>query len=531
MNSMRIVSIGGGPAELHPVRAPARARRRWGVHPVLALVLLCTGPNPSARDSERTPRPNVLILLTDDQAFGTLSCQDHPYVETPSIDRIFSEGASFRNAFVTTSLCSPSRASFFSGQWVRRHEVVTNSQSLPERLVTFATVLSGEGYETAYFGKWHMGAQPQPYPGFSRAFSYVGQGVHRDPEFHRDGAPVRLKGFTDELAAEALIAFLREERESPFLAMLGFKSPHGPLKPPERFGDLFAAIDPAPPPNHDSHPPFPHREEWLRLAGDEGVDPQDLELPENWAGEFGQRETNWSDRSRRQLRRYWRLITSVDENVGRILGALDELGLAADTIVVYASDNGYAYGEHGMTGKRSSYEESMRIPFGLRYPRAVRPVEIHELVLNVDLAPTLLELCGAPPQPSIQGRSLVPLLTGESVHWREEFLYEYFRESLFMRDSPYYSYATPTMIALRTRTAKLVTYPEYPSWSQFFDLLQDPLERSDLLAGAELSPELAATIAELEARLALTEEELGPWPDVRSPSHSGRKPAGRESGD
>jgi arylsulfatase A-like enzyme len=471
-----------------------------------ALVLLSCAAL-TACDAER-PRPNVLVLLSDDQATGTLSCEGHEVLRTPAIDRIAAEGALFTNAFVTTSLCSPSRVSFFTGQWARTHGIITNSQPLTEEVETFATILAASGYETAYFGKWHMGNQRGPRPGFTRSISYNGQGDYHDCTFVVDGQRTPSRGFVDDVATDYLIAYLGAQREQPFAAVLGFKSAHGPREPAERFAQQFADVKLDAPPNADDMAPFPRKDEWESMAAAADTEMGAFAPSEHWREGFERsRAPGWyGDDQRERLRDYWRLIAGIDENVGRILDALDELELADDTIVVYASDNGFANGEHGMSGKRSAYEESMRIPFVLRYPPLGARDPIDELVLNVDLAPTLLELCRVAIPEAMQGRSLVPLLSGETVEWRRDFLYEYFRESDHDPDG-WFAYASPTLLAVRTDApSKLVVYPDYPTWTEYFQLDSDPFERSNAADAMD-------GVAALRARLAELEAALGPRPE------------------
>jgi arylsulfatase A-like enzyme len=470
----------------------------------LALASACSGPDPE------TVRPNVLVLLSDDQAAGTMSCEGHPVLRTPSIDRIAAEGALFSNAFVTTSLCSPSRVSFLSGQWARTHGILTNSQPLTEEVETFATLLSKAGYETAYFGKWHMGAQRGPRPGFERSISYHGQGHYHGNVFVEGGERVPTRGFVDDEATSFLIDFLREPRERPFAAVLGFKSAHGPREPAERYARLFADVEIEAPPNADVMAPFPRKDEWEALAEAAGIEMGAYAPPEDWRRGFERtRAPGWyGDDQRERLRDYWRLIAGIDENVGRILDALDELGLAERTVVVFASDNGFANGEHGMSGKRSAYEESMRIPFVLRYPPLGARDAVDELVLNVDLAPTLLELCAVPVPATMQGRSLVPLLTNEAVEWRRDFLYEYFREAEHETDG-WFAYAAPTLLAVRTDApSKLIVYRGYASWTEYFRLDSDPWERVNAVSATDEVARLTARLAELEA-------EIGPRPAAK----------------
>ena len=455
-------------------------------------------------------RPNVVVLVADDQAHGTLSALGHPFLETPSIDRIARGGTVFANAFVTTSLCSPARVSLLTGQWARVHGVVTNSQPLPPGAVTFASVLAGAGYETACFGKWHMGARPGARPGFETWASYDGQGVYRDSTFDVNGVPTPSRGFVDDVTTDYAIEFLRAPRQRPFLAYVGFKAAHGPREPDPRFASAYAELVPEPPPNADAPPPFPRRAEWDALVAAAGVPPEELRPPDGWAEGLDRRGPASYDAEQVERRRdYYRLIAALDENVGRILGALDELGLADGTIVLYASDHGFANGEHGRTGKRTAYEESMRTLLLLKDPRRAGGT-VEQLALNVDVAPTLIELCGLDVPAGMQGRSLVPLLDGQSVEWRRDFLYEYYRESDFLRPWTWFAHAVPSILALRTdEPSKLIVYPGREAWTELYRLDADPWETDNVARSDPSAARMRARLAELEA-------ELGPRPGGRA---------------
>ena len=300
------------------------------------------------------------------------------------------------------------------------------------------------------------------------------------------------------MATDFALEFLRRERDAPFLLCLAFKGTHRPRTPPARHAQLFADATFEPPANYASLPPFPRRTEWSdlsRRAGEVVVD----EPSEDWAEDFGKRVPWVAARNvDRTIRDYLRLVTALDENVGRILGALDELGLAEDTLVIYASDNGFIDREHGIGGKGTAYEGSMRSLLLVRYPRLAARGAVDRLVLNVDVAPTVLELAGLAVPDCMQGRSLVPLLErGDEAPWRTEVLYEFYRSRMYG--------GIPTTLAVRGERYKLITYPGYPSWTELFDLAQDPLEMRDLAD----SPEHGEVRAALERRLAEIEAELG----------------------
>jgi arylsulfatase A-like enzyme len=470
---------------------------------VAALTVACGAGDNVDAGADAHSRPSIVFLLSDDQSYGTMGHEGESWMRTPGIDRLAAEGVRFTRAFVTTSLCSPSRASFLSGRWARSHGVLDNQTELPFDLPTFASELRDAGYDTAYVGKWHMGWQRER-PGFDVSASYLRQGTYQDGVFELNGKPVNTAGWVDDVATDYALEFLREERDAPFLLVVGFKSPHAPPQPPDRLLGLYEGETLAPPPNVAAIPPYPRAKELDSLAA-KGIQKTPYRVPEDWVGLLGkerkrsrpEKGTNWLKAHRRA---YHQLIAGIDENVVRILDLMDELGLTENTIVVYASDNGLGNGAHGTLIKRAAYEESIRVPLLVRYPPLVQPgTSVDRLALNVDLAPTLLELAGVDAPGAMQGRSLVPLLAGREAEWRTSFVYENFYEPPF---------ETPTLYALRTETWKLIEYPGFPGWTELFHLAGDPHETENL-AGSE---EHAATLAALRAELAKRERTIGPRP-------------------
>ncbi|HEX6014198.1 MAG TPA: sulfatase-like hydrolase/transferase, partial [Geminicoccaceae bacterium] len=415
--------------------------------------------------AETARRPNIVVMLTDDQRWDAVGVVQRALGErgrfpwlraaTPNMDRIAAEGFRFRNAFTVSALCSPSRAAFLTGRYNHLNGVANNRTPFPLASVTYATLLRAAGYRTGYFGKWHMGTQRER-PGFDRHASYLNQGRYFDAPFLVDGVPTSTTGWVDDVSTAYAADFIRRNAGRPFLVILGFKSPHRIPLPPPRLKDRFASTALASAPNAASYAPYDPSPEPAALSTEE-------------------------------IRDYFRTLVGVDQNVGRVLEALDEAGLTADTVVVFASDNGYFLGEHGIPGKvvpgdddgnkRNAYEESLRIPALVRYPRlGRRGIVLGGSVLNIDLAPTLLELAGVPRPTSIQGRSWVPLLSGQSASVRDGFLYEYFYES---------GYVVPTIVALRRSRHKLVRYPGRPEWRELFDLATDSGETRNLVNDPE----------------------------------------------
>ncbi len=417
--------------------------------PALAAALML-----AASPFAAVPRqPNLLLVFTDDQRWDAMSVVQReqgdrarfPWLRTPHMDRLAAEGVRFRNAFVTLPLCAPSRAVFLTGRYNHLNGIANNRTPFPADSVTHSTLLRAAGYTTGYIGKWHMGNQGGKRPGFDYSASFLGQGRYFDCAIEVNGVPTPSQGWVDDVTTDYAIRFLREHRDRPFAMMLGYKATHGPFDPPERARDRFAGEQARPVPNLASRAIYRGPADEPATAAKGGA-------------------TNLG---------YFRCISALDDNLGRLLGALDELGLAEDTVVVFSSDNGYYLGEHGLGDKRSLYEESIRIPMLARYPRAFpRGRVVDEMVLNLDLAPSWLDLAGLPSNPGMQGRSWRPLAEARPVAWRSAFLAQYFRENTFP--------TTPTTVAVRTPTAKLIRYPGHDEWTELFNLADDPYETRNL---------------------------------------------------
>ncbi len=399
--------------------------------------------------AQRAPaRPNIIFLLTDDQRWDQMSCAGHAVLRTPSMDRIAREGARFANAFVTTALCSPSRASFLTGRYAHAHGVQGNQRDIAEaeQRRTFPYLLREAGYETAYFGKFHMGNSPQPHLGFDHWAVLPGQGRYIDPIFNVNGETRTIAGHSAAVTVDMALEWMRRPRAKPSCMVVGFKEPHGPWTPPAHLQSLYseAAVE-AP-----------------------KTDPRDLE---GKPATVRNRPAPDPERYAESRRNYWRCITAADEQIGRILNALDQLRAAENTVVVFAGDNGFFLGEFGLGDKRYAYDVSLRIPLLVRYPPLIRPGTVPaQTVLNIDLCPTLLDLAGASIPSGVHGTSWRPLF-GKPEKWRQAFLYEYFREE---------KYPPPTMQAWRTERFKYIRYLDSSDAEELYDLRSDPEERRNL---------------------------------------------------
>ena len=433
-------------------------------------------PMPESRPgplAEAPPRlapgaPNVVFILSDDHRFDAMGHAGHPFVETPSLDRLAAEGVRFTRAYVTSSLCSPSRASFLTGTYPHRHGVWNNFTPWSAENQTFLEHLGAAGYATAFIGKWHMPGGLPELRGVDHFVTFTavgGQGVYEWCPLVVDGReePSHTRYIATELTNRALAWLDLQEAGRPFALVLSHKNVHAGFLPDEpersRYADAPLAL-----------PPGAHTWSGMTLAQYVHLNAQPLEA---------------------SVRRYAEAVVSLDREIGRLLDSLAERGLEEGTVVVYASDNGYLWGEHGLVDKRWAFEESIRVPFLVRYPASGhRPGESRDaLVANVDLAPTLLELAGLPVPDWMQGASLAPLLRDPAASVRDAFFYAYYEEP---------PYPVPSVRALVTPQYKYAEYDREPP--QLFDLEADPRERENLAAAKpQLASELAARLHALAA--------------------------------
>jgi N-acetylglucosamine-6-sulfatase len=425
----------------------------------------------------RSKRPNLVFILVDDLRWDALGCTGHPFARTPNIDRIAREGVNFRNAFVTTPLCSPARGSFLTGQYVHKHGVTTNrdNAALSHRLETFPKLLHDAGYATGYVGKWHMGTDDSPRPGFDRWVSFPGQGRFDNPPMNVDGKRIDADGYMTDILARHAADFIREKREKPFCLYLAHKAVHGPFTPAERHKADYTSDPILRRPNY--HHEAADKEALARSRS------SNLSTGRGAADEV--------------IRNQIRCMNSVDESVAAVYDALKDAGKLDNTLILFTSDNGYFWGEHGLGDKRWAYEESIRIPMLARLPGVIRPgSNLNGMALNIDVAPTMLHLAGVEVPKTMHGRSLVPLLRGYRVKWRDSFLAEYFREPNFPR--------TPAWRAVRNQRWKYIQYPGGEGRDELFDLAADPYELKNAAADPKHQTVAAGLKKTLEQILAST---------------------------
>lgn len=399
--------------------------------------------SPFRRNTEK--RPNIIFILSDDHRWDAMGCMGHPTIKTPNMDRLSQEGILFKNAFVTTSLCSPSRASFLTGQYARNHGVRNNLLPWDNKNTTFLELLKGAGYRTGFIGKWHMPGKLPRLRGLDRFVTFTasgGQGVYFDCPMIVDGkeTPSRKKYITDELTDYAL-DFIQDNHEEPFCLYLSHKAVHFPFTPPDDLKDLYKGQELKLPPESDT---------WTTLTN----------------GNF------YPGTLQSYYQKYLACVTGVDRSIGSIMKNLEAMNIADNTVVIYAGDNGHFFGEHHLYDKRWAYEESIRVPFIVRFPRMIKNPgsKAKQMILNIDLAPTLLDIAGLKIPDSVDGMSILPLLKKRKTRWRRAWLYEYFKD---------YSYSIPDIKAVRTSRYKYIEYGNRQK-PELYDLQKDPGEKKNI---------------------------------------------------
>jgi len=461
-------------------------------------------------------RRNIVFILTDDHRYNLMGCAGHPWIQTPHLDRMAKGGVLFENAFVTSSLCSPSRASILTGLYPHAHRIQDNFTELNPKLMTFPQVLRKAGYKTGFFGKWHMGgASDAPRPGFDHWVSFFGQGEYYDPMLNINGGQEKRKGYMTDILTDEAERFIRQQN-GPFMLYLSHKAIHSPFEPAPRHRDLYKNEQmPRPKSMWYRDDWYATKPEWIkrRRATRHGVD--------GAIGHLAPLEDLYKD--------YCRSLSAIDESTGRILDLLDRRRLLNDTLVVYMGDNGYLWGEHGLIDKRSMHEPSIRIPMITHCPDLFAQGRRSECVLNNDICPTFLDAAGVEVPKGLHGQSMVPVLRNQASNWRNEFLYEYEWE----RDFPY----TPTIYGLRTKQYSLMQY--YGIWDidELYDIQKDPDQMNNLLAGTQMlshdrmraviriqDPEKRKLMDSLQARMERLLRESG-----GDPRFAGREPEGAKA--
>ena len=427
-------------------------------------------------------RRNIIFILTDDHRYDAIGfLKGQAFLETPHMDSLARDGAHCKNAFVTTALCSPSRASILTGQYAHKHKVIDNQTAIPRGTRFFPQLLQKAGYSTGFFGKWHMGGESDnPQPGFDKWVSFLGQGTYYPTKngLNIDGKRVPQKGYvTDELTDYAVDWMSTVPKGKPFFVYLSHKAVHSEFMPAERHKGKFANAKFVPPPTMAAEGEMAQgRPMWVQNQRNSwhGVDfpyHSDLDIAEYY-------------------KRYAETLCAVDDSVGRVLDALKKRGELDSTLVIYMGDNGFAFGEHGLIDKRTAYEESMRVPMLVRCPEIFKGGQtVPQVIANIDIAPICLAVAGVPTPADCQGMNFLPVLEGKKVQWREGLLYEYYWERNFPQ--------TPTIHALRGDRYKYIRCHGIWDLNELYDLQEDPRETRNLIN----SPKHAAIVRSMNAEL------------------------------
>ena len=463
------------------------------------LLMALTACSTSVKETHQTRRPNIIVVLVDDMRWDEFGQAGHNFIKTPHIDRLAKEGVTFKNAFATTPLCSPSRASFLTGQYAHSNGIIDNQahNELSHQLNTFPKQLHDNGYATAFIGKWHMGNDDTPRSGFDYWASLRGQGEAIDPGLNINGQQQTIKGYVTDILTDQSLHFINQKREQPFLLYLAHKALHpnvvqrddgstsniaqGGFVAADRHKGMYDSAVFTRRPNYNI-PPVDKPALARKIAG----------LP-LLSAETSTKEKTIRERSE--------MLMAVDEGLGVILKNLEDKSELDNTIVVFTSDHGYWYGEHCLDEERRlAYEEAIRIPMLVRYPSLIKAGSTSDqMVLSIDLASTLLEMAGVTPGNQLQGKSWVPIFTEKVNDWRNSFLVEYYSDTVF-----------PRMLnmgykAVRNHQYKYIHYVDLEGMNELYDIIKDPYELHNLID----DPTMAGVLAEMKEELNRLLQETG----------------------
>ena len=435
-----------------------------------SLIALMT---PVVAKSDVMPE-RVIFILSDDHRHDFMGFTGKiPWLETPNMDRMASDGAHFSNAYVTTSLCSPSRATILTGLYAHQHTIVDNQAPNPGGLTYFPEYLQKAGYQTAFFGKWHMGDHSDdPQPGFNHWESFKGQGVYYGPLLNINGAHTQYDKtvYTTDLLTEHAIEWMQAQpKNQPYFLYLSHKSVHAEFAPAQRHKGRYSAKAYTLPATFDQT----KTGEYRNLKWPEWVQQQRI----SWHGVDYMYHQNRS--LQEQVHNYCETLLGVDDSIGQIMKYLDEAGLTDSTLVIYMGDNGFSWGEHGLIDKRHFYEESGKVPLLMHFPNGIQPKQrIDALVNNTDIAPTILAAADLSAPKEFVGHSMLQVLNGKApINWRQNIFYEYYWEYDFPM--------TPTTFGVRDARYKFIRYHGIWDRNELYDLENDPNEMNNLIEDTE----------------------------------------------
>jgi arylsulfatase A-like enzyme len=457
-------------------------------------------------------RPNILYIMADDHASHAISAYGSVINKTPHIDRIAAGGMRLNNCFCTNSICTPSRGAILTGQYSHRNGIYTLDDKLDPSHNHAAKELQKAGYQTGMIGKWHLGTDPT---GFDFWNILPGQGVYYNPNFITRDGKQKHEGYCTDIIGDLSLEFLKQrDRKKPFFLMSHHKAPHRPWQPGPKYAHLFdGETIPEPDNLYDHYQGKPKSVASVTMKVGEDMDIKSDLKTEKPAGLEGDALRKWAYQL--YIKDYLRCIQSVDDNVGRMLDYLESEGLAKNTIVIYTSDQGFFLGDHGWFDKRLMYEESLRMPFLVRYPGVIRPGSVsNAMVLNIDFAETFLDYAGAAAPAEMQGRSFRAVLEGRTPgNWRTSMYYRYWMHNTA-------DHHVPAHYGIRTHQWKLIYYygkplgmkganpPDTePDW-ELFDMEKDPREMHNLYQ----DPKYSGVVTQLKAEMAKLQKEAGDSP-------------------
>jgi arylsulfatase A-like enzyme len=493
-----------------------------GMHHSLAFLLglgVLASPPIFAATNASPARPNILFIMSDDHAAHAVSAYGSRINQTPHIDRLAKEGLRFNNCFAVNSICTPSRASILTGKYSHINGVTVFNRFNGSQW-TVAKALQAAGYHTGMIGKWHLQSDPT---GFDYWNILVGQGFYQNPVFIEMGQRKKLNGYATDLITDLSLEFLKNRpKDQPFFLMTHHKAPHREWTPDAKHAALFAGKTiPEPETLNDDYATRSDAARTAIMRVDRDLNRNDLKIAPP-PGLRGTNLTAWKQgtdselevvengqtnklsgsalkqwKYQRYMKDYLACVASVDDNVGRLLDYLDQTGLATNTIVIYTSDQGFFLGDHGWFDKRFMYEESIRMPFLVRYPPAIKAGSVSDaMILNVDFAPTFLEFADLPVPIEVQGHSLKSLFAGRQAdNWRKSWYYRYYHYPNEHGTEPHYG--------VRTERYKLIYFHRINQW-ELFDLKHDPHELKNICA----DPQNASLVAELKTELTRLRKEL-----------------------
>lgn len=469
---------------------------------ILLCILTCFKFYGQKELSSRKP-PNILFIFSDDHATNAISAYGGIFKElapTPNIDRIANEGALLKNALCTNAICGPSRAAILTGKYSHVNGYYKNYKGgvFNNKQWTYPEALQEAGYQTALVGKWHLASEPIGFDYYKYHISRGEQGLYWDPVYNDCGKKIKEKGYATNLTTNFALDWLKTRNiDEPFCLLLQYKAPHREWAPDSKYLDLWEDQEmPYPPTFNDNYkgreltagdtemtmdyfcrqdmkmtPPDSLSKSDQRKWSQFGFKPNEIVAPDKNLSP--QEIRKW--KYQKYIKDYLATIKSVDDNIGSVLDYLKENGLEENTIVIYASDQGFFLGEHGFFDKRFMYEESLHMPFVIRYPGKIKPgTVVEDIVSNIDFAPTLLDMAGVSIPEKVQGKSFFNNLKGEtSKDWRQSMYYHYYEYPYYHRVQPHYG--------IRNQRYKLIHfYYNIDVW-EFYDLKNDPFEMNNLI--------------------------------------------------